>query len=188
MDDRDLVLVSRCLMGDATAYHELYAARAAAVMAYFVRCGFGPVEAEDLTQETFIRAFKSLEGFDAQKGYFQQWLGAIARNVARRKWEGRRGGADANYDAQVASSSLAGDEAADPARRAEDREAMEALEACIAGLSDADRQIVRLRYVEAMSTRGIAQTCGIPESTVRLRLDEARRQLAKCMKGRGVDL
>lgn len=188
MDDRDLVLVSRCLMGDASAFHELYEARAAGVMSYFVRCGFGPVESEDLTQETFIRAFKSLEGFDAQKGYFQQWLGAIARNMARRKWEGRRGGANPDYDAQVAASSLADDESADPARRAEDSEALAALAACVEGLSEADRQLVRLRYVEAMSTRGIAQTCGIPESTVRSRLDEACRHLAKCMKGKGVKL
>jgi len=187
MDDRDLVLVSRCLMGEAAAYYELYEARAAAVMAFFVRCGFGPVEAEDLTQETFLRAFKSLETFDAQKGYFCQWLGAIARNLARRKWEGKHG-ADANYDPQIAAASLEDDDAADPQRRAEDSEALAALEECLSRLSDSHRQIVRLRYVEAMSTRGIAQTCGIPESTVRLRLEEARQSLGQCLKGKGVDL
>jgi DNA-directed RNA polymerase specialized sigma24 family protein len=46
--------------------------------------------------------------------------------------------------------------------------------------------LVRLRYVEARTTRGVGQAAGLPESTVRLRLAEARNLLERCLRGKGV--
>lgn len=184
MDDNDLVLVSRCLMGDTAAYGALYAARARGVMAYFRRSGFDQAQAEDLTQDTFIRAFKSLGTFDAQKGYFNQWMAAIARNVARKKWELSKGGGEL-YDPQLAEMTLASAEE-DPSAALQRQEDLDALAECVAGLSEDYRRIIRLRYVEAMTTRGIAQATDMPESTVRLRLNDARDRLAKCLRGKGI--
>ena len=72
-------VISRCLAGDDAAFDSLFAAHGRRVRAYFLRCGFGPADADDLTQDTFLRAFKSLGTFDATRGTFAGWSAATPR-------------------------------------------------------------------------------------------------------------
>ncbi len=87
VDSRDTDRIARCLKGYETAFADLYATHAGRVKAYLLRSGFAPAEADDLTQETFVRAFRSLRRYDAARGSFRAWLGEIAGGVA---WKHRR--------------------------------------------------------------------------------------------------
>lgn len=173
---------SRPPEGEAIAFTQVYARHEGRVKAYFRRRGFGPADAEDLTQEVFVRIFKSLHTFDAARGPLGPWLATVVRNVARRRWQ-RRTPAD-GLDPEMAEALLAAPE--DPAGSPEAREQVAALAGCIESLPPDLARMVRLRYVEGLTTRGIADATRMAEATVRLRLSEAKELLERCLKGKGV--
>jgi RNA polymerase sigma-70 factor (ECF subfamily) len=178
---RDADIIARRRSGDESAFADLYAAHGGRVKAYLLRSGFEPADADDLLQETFLRVFKSLDRFDPARGAFAPWLGAIARNVARRQWRKRR--QPENFDPQLAEEMFASDE--NPSEQPQRQEAYDALEDCLAALDDQPANLIRLRYVDGLTTRGLAQQTNLPESTVRLRLAEARAALSRCLAAKG---
>lgn len=181
MARRDVDIIARCLKGYEAAYRDLYHAHAPRIKAYLLRSGFASHAADDLTQEIFLRAFQHLRSYDERKGRFTTWLGTIARNVVRRQFS-RRSPGDA-YDPQLAEELLDAED--DPADAADAAELHQALRDCIEALGVEHRAIVRLRYVDGLTTRGIGQRLDLPEATVRLRLGEARGQLLKCLHSKG---
>jgi len=182
VDEREAELVLRCLSGETSAFEALYGAHAGRIAAYFLRSGFARADADDLTQETFTRAFRSLGTFDADRGAFRPWLATIARNVARKRW-GRRA-EPGNFDPELAEDVLAG--ADNPQTAAQQAEEIDAVRDCVSRLPEQLGRIIRLRYVEGRSTRGVAAATGIPEATVRSRLGEAYERLARCLAAKGV--
>lgn len=183
---RDADIVARCLKGYETAYADLYTTHAGKVRAYLLRCGFAPADADDLTQETFLRVFRSLRGFDVARGSFTTWLSALARNVARKFW--RKLAQPENFDPQLAEESFAVDESTGSSAATILHEEFAALKDCIARLDELLGQIIHLRYVDGLTTRSIGETVNIPEATVRLRLNEARGLLLECMQGKRFEL
>ena len=179
VNEQDVDLVRRAVAGDGSAFERLHAGHCRHVTAYFLRSGFAEAQAEDLAQDVFVRVFRSLHTFDGGRGTFRQWLAAVARNVARRHW-GRRPGPDC-FDPDLAEEVLAA-----PPEGGADREEVAALRACIAALPAELQRVVRLRYVEGRTTRGVAEAAGMPESTVRLRLQEAKALLQRCLRGKGI--
>lgn len=182
MADPDTTLIQQCLSRDAKAYETLYHAHAGRVAAYFLRSGFGHADADDLTQETFARAFRSLRTFDAERGTFRRWLAEIARNVARTHW-GRRKQV-ALFDAELAEQTFLAPE--NPADTPEAREELAAVGDCVGRLPEELWQVVRLRYVEGRTLRGVGAAAKMPEATVRLRLKEALALLERCLKQKGM--
>jgi RNA polymerase sigma-70 factor (ECF subfamily) len=182
MAQSDAQLVRDALSGTASAFEALHAAHGGRIQAYFLRSGFRPADADDLTQETFLRAYRSLGTFDAGRGAFSAWLSAIARNVARRRFARRRDPQD--FDPQLAEDTLAATE--NPAETAAGREEVDAVRDCVAELPEELGRLVRLRYVEARTTRGVSRAAGLPEATVRLRLGEARAAIRRCLKSKGI--
>ena len=179
VDEGQLILAGKA--GDEAAWEALYFLHAGRVRAYLLRSGFRGPNADDLLQETFVRAFRSLGGFDGERGAFAGWLGAIARNVARRHWSRRRD--PDSFDPELAERVFAG--GGDPAGDSQAREESAAVSDCVAALPGELGWIVRLRYVDGMTTRGIARATDLPESTVRLRLSEAMIRLGQCMRKKG---
>ncbi len=174
-------LIAQCLAGELNAFESLYTAHAGRVKGYFLRSGFGDGDAEDLTQQTFVRAYKSLGTFNAERGSFRTWLGAITRNVARRQWR-KAPGADL-LDPELAEVMFT--DHSSPHADSETREAIGALGVCMDRLEPDLAAVVQLRYVEGLTTRGIAERTTMPESTVRLRLGQAFDQLRRCMETKG---
>ena len=168
--------------GEDLAFTYLYSHHEGRVKAYFRRCGFAPADVEDLTQEVFVRIFTSLHTFDAARGPLGPWLATVVRNVARRRWQ-RRTPAD-GLDPEMAEALLAAPE--DPAVAPEAREEMAALAGCVESLPPDLARMVRLRYVEGLTTRGIGEATRMAEATVRLRLAEAKELLERCLKAKGV--
>ncbi len=150
--------------------------------AYFLRSGFQASDADDLVQETFLRAYKSIRTFDPQRGRFGTWISTIARNVTRRRW-GSRDGAD-SYDPEIAAEVFE----ADLDRRGDPqwRERMDAVSDCVGELPDELHRVVRLRYVDGLTTRAIAAETGLAEATVRLRLKESQALIQNCLRIKGI--
>lgn len=181
MSKRDNQLVARVLAGDAAAFGGLYDAHAGRVKAFFLRSGAGDADAEDLTQESFTRAFKGLKTYDARKGQFLTWVGAIARNVVRRHWGLRK--QPHAMDPELAEEMFATYD--NPGQTAAAGEEVQAIAGCVSALPQELARLVRLRYVDGRTTRGVAEAAGMPEATVRSRLAEAHALLLACMRGKG---
>ena len=182
IDERDAI--ARCLRGDASGFEDIHLAHAGRVMAYLLRSGFSRHDAEDLCQDVFARVIRSLKTFDPSKGAFSAWLATIARNVARKQWRRRQAG-EIDFDPELANETLAS--ADDTAGQAESAEAIEALDECIERLPADLQRLIRLRYVDGRTTRGIASVADSPEATVRLHLDKARDLLRRCLESKGID-
>jgi len=171
-------LVSQCLSGRGEAFDALYARHAGAVKAYFLRGGFVASDSDELLREAFLRAFRSLGTFDAARGSLRTWLGAIARDVARRHLH-RRVEAE-NFDGELADEPLAAQD-----RDPESLEEMKAVAAFVEALPDEMGRLVRLRYVDGRTTHGIAAVTGVPEPTVRIRLKESLAMMESWMRSQG---
>jgi RNA polymerase sigma-70 factor (ECF subfamily) len=141
--------------------------------------------AEDVVQETFLRAFRAFPGY--QGGSPRAWLFAILRNCWRDRAGGdhERGRVILNH-ASLTEAQAAGIEAIpDEAETAEDAlirtEESEALRATIAAIPEPFREALVLREMEQMSYREIAAITGVPIGTVMSRLARAREMLAKLL-------
>ena len=175
-------LISRSLAGEESACSQLYDTHAGRVAAYFRRSGFDSSLTADLTQETFVNVFGSLGGYDSGRGAFGAWLSAIAHNVARKYW--RRRTVENTFDPELADAMFAMPDHASSSP--EQREENDAVADCVSRLDQQAGELVRMRYVDGMTTRGIAAKASMPESTVRSRLVEALDCVARCLQGKGI--
>lgn len=146
--------------------------------------------AEDLAQETFVKAWKALARFDAERK-FSSWIFKIAHNSALDSL--RRQGIDTvSLDAPLGDSTEAPELPADPAaedplRRLVARDSGRALEAAIAELRPQYREILLLRFQEGLAYEEIAEVLSIPLGTVKIHIFRARAELARKMKALGWD-
>lgn len=174
-------LISRGRAGDHAALSALHSAHAPRIKAYALRSGFRQADADDLTQEAFLLAFGALDTFDCDRGDFAPWINTIARNLARKRFGEPN---TLQFDSELAAEALA--VRANPGDPPEIREQIDALSRCIKDLDSELAGVIRLRYVDGRTTRGIADATGISEPTVRLRLNEAAMLLKQCLKKKGV--
>lgn len=132
-------------------------------------------DADDLLQESFLRAYQNLEAFDLSRAFYP-WLYRIAVNLAlsalrRRKWH-----------EPVESLDLFPSTDDDPEKRTGSREFHFALERAIAKLPAEQRTILLLRTREDMSYQELSETLGIEIGTVMSRLARAREKLRAWMR------
>jgi RNA polymerase sigma-70 factor, ECF subfamily len=176
----DVQLVERALAGDEDACRTLVSRHERSVYNLVVRMLRNPAQAQDLTQDTFIRAFRHLASFDSAHK-FSNWILRIARNAAidairRREPEWVPLEAEEGRASPAASMPApAGD---DGPRRLERQEAARALEAALAHLRPEYREVVILRYHEDLSYEEIAEVTALPLGTVKSFLHRARAEMA----------
>jgi len=140
-------------------------------------------EAQDLTQEVFLRVFKSLRSFRAGEGTFVVWLTRLTRNLLIDHY--RRTRLDRATDSiedqlQVLEEKTAATARADGLLAG--REASEVLQCALQKLSPELRETVILRDLEGMEYREIAQVLNVPEGTVKSRLNRGRAELARLLR------
>ncbi len=134
-------------------------------------------EAEDLTQETFIRAFRGIHRFRGESS-FRTWLHRITLNVCWTHLARRHRGScmvALEQDDEVRSSRASGGIAADDPEA--ELIARQAIERALSELSDEARLVVTLRDIQGLEYREIAALTGVPIGTVESRLFRARRHL-----------
>jgi len=171
-DDATLVVQAR--EGNAEAFDTLVRRHYRA--AYAVARGRveSPMDAEDVVQESFVRALERLDDCDPSR--FTGWFLTIVRNRAHnaRIYEARRGGVDP-ASARLSAPERAGSEGGEA--RVRRRELREELERAVATLSPIQREVLLLHDLEEMAHAEIAKIVGVSVGMSRYHLMQARRRL-----------
>ena len=178
----DDVLVERCRKGDMQAFGVLVEKYQSRIFNMIFRMCSRRADADELSQEVFLRALKSLDNFRG-KSKFYTWLFRIAANltISHRRRSGRVSfqslDADERFDCQRAdelTAEIAGKRSQNPADAAQATETGELITAALNELDDDFRLIVVLRDVEDMDYAEISSTLNVPIGTVKSRLHRAR--------------
>jgi len=138
-------------------------------------------EAEDLTQEIFLRVFRSLDSFD-QRANFQTWLVSVTRNYCIDRY--RSGRRDREVFAREIDPATVTAEARglNPHARVEQQDRVALLREALRALSPPLRTAVMLRDIHELSYQEIAEQLGVAEGTVKSRINRGRAELARQIK------
>ena len=184
--------LERLRRGEAAAFNRLVEERHGDVYALLYRLTEDPEEARDLTQETFLQAFRHLANFRGDAD-LRTWLYRIAVNQARNRWrwwKRRRRDRTVSLDAPASEGSdaplSAGLEQAgapDPELQALARERERALHAALRTLSRPYREVIVLRDIEGLSYEEVASALDLNVGTVKSRLSRGRNELRRRLEG-----
>lgn len=175
----DLDLIHAVQSGRTEAFDELmkrYAASIYRVTYSFVR---GHADADDLTQETFIRVYRAIARFD-ERFQFYTWARKIAVNLCLNHL--KRRGRVRMQPLPMADGENESVDIPDPKAGVDDSGLRRDLEVALARLPDDQRSVFVLRVDEEMSYNEIAETLSIPVGTVMSRLSRARDRLKELLK------
>jgi RNA polymerase sigma-70 factor, ECF subfamily len=185
--DRDLV--DRAKSGDARAFGELVRRHQQRIHRLAVHMLRDRAEAEDVTQETFIRAFQALGRFDGRSEPYT-WFYRITINLSLNRIRSRKTSRASHDTDDPRLDGLLTDtrpESADPSNSAQRRELYQTLCHGIDGLSDTLRTTLILVCIDGRSHEDVASILGTPEGTIAWRVHEARRKLKEYLHARGFD-
>lgn len=176
-------LVRRARAGDGAAWEDIVSSFSRRIFNLAYRFTSNVEAAEDLTQDVFIRVYRSLEQYDAKQGDLANWLMRLARNLIiddyrHRQRNPQNSMADAVDDHEYHLRS-AGTTAH---REIERRELASQVHEGINKLPVDLRTCVILRDIEEMSYQEIVDVLKIPEGTVKSRINRGRIELAKILK------
>ncbi len=169
MDDVDAELVKKVLAKNDDALRELVQRHLQAIYTFCVRYTGNTEDAQDATQETFIKAWKKLKTFNTKKS-FRTWLFAIAKNTATDLMRKRKAVTFSKFDIGESQNVLT-DTLVDPEPLPDELFERASLasdaRSALAQLPARDRAILSLRYEEEESFEAIAHILKIPANTVR---------------------
>jgi RNA polymerase sigma-70 factor (ECF subfamily) len=181
--EQDLQLVKRCLAGEDSAWEDLLRSHNRKVYNLCYRFTGRSSEAEDLTQEVFIKIFQTLRTYDDAQGTFSTWLNRVARNHLvdhYRRTHKERLTSSLEEEPSVLLETPSSEE--HPMARVESRERHELLQAALDRLSPDMREAVVLRDFQDLDYDEIAQVLGVPQGTVKSRINRGRLELARVIK------
>jgi RNA polymerase sigma-70 factor (ECF subfamily) len=166
-------VVRRARSGDFGAFEDLYHRYLRGIYALCVRMTANPSRAEELTQETFVRAWRKLDQFRGEGG-FGAWLRRLALNLvlSERRSAARRGHLEIAADNVVAF----------PGAPARDHGSAIDLEQAIAVLPAGARRVFVLHDVEGYRHEEIAHLLGVATGTSKAQLHRARRLLREALR------
>ena len=171
-------LLKRCRDGDQAAWRDLVSEHGRRVFNLAYRFVGRVDEAEDVTQEIFIKVYRSLDRFRESDGSFGAWLMTVARNHAidhyRRRRDDRLRLAD---DPAVLDAVPSRDEG--PLQGLEREERAQLVHRGLRSLPPALRETLLLCDLEGLSHEDAASSLGIPVGTVKSRLNRGRLELAR---------
>jgi len=181
--DADAQLVERCLSGHEAAWEDLVRLHTRRVYSICYRFTNSDSEAQDLTQDVFLRVFKNLKSFRAGEGLFVVWLTRLTRNLLIDHYRRTRmDRATESIEDQVAALEESTAALARTEGMVAGREASELLQAALQKLSPELRETVILRDLEELEYREIAEVLNVPEGTVKSRLNRGRAELARVLR------
>jgi len=177
---REAALIERCAAGDETAYTELVAEHQRMVVQLAVNLLGDQDEALDLSQDVFLRVFRTIGRFRGQSS-LRTWIYRIAVNQARNRhrfWRRRHRADQVSLDAHVETHGdmMSGREAG-PDRVLAQKELATRLQRALDGLPFDQRTAIVLREVDGLSYEEIAFSLGVAVGTVKSRLTRARHAL-----------
>jgi RNA polymerase sigma-70 factor, ECF subfamily len=171
------LLVRRCIAGDAAAWEEIVQQYNRRIYNICYRFTGSANDAEDLTQEVFIKIYRTLNTYDLNRGAFMTWVTTVTRNLLVDHFRKAR--------QERMTDSLGEripDQAPAPDSNVQSRETREAVHAALQKLSPELREAVILRDLQDMDYRDIAETLKVPEGTVKSRINRGRGELARLLQ------
>jgi RNA polymerase sigma-70 factor (ECF subfamily) len=183
------MLVRRCIAGDAVAWEEIVRTYNRRIYNICYRFAGSGDDAEDLTQEVFIKMYRTLTTYDHTKGAFATWVTTITRNLLVdhfRKGKQQRLtdsiDATSEHEDALPLSEQIRDQSAPPDAHVRSREVGETVHAALGKLSPELREAVILRDLQDMDYREIATVLKVPEGTVKSRINRGRAELARLLQ------
>jgi RNA polymerase sigma-70 factor (ECF subfamily) len=184
------MLVRRCVAGDAVAWEEIVQRYNRRIYNICYRFAGSVDDAQDLTQEVFIKMYRTLSSYDPGRAAFMTWLTTITRNLLvdhfRKTKQDRMtetlDGASSEHEDAMPLSDKIPDKAPPPDARVQSREAGETVHHALQKLSPELREAVILRDLHDMDYREIAAVLKVPEGTVKSRINRGRAELARLLQ------
>ena len=171
-------LIQRCLQGDQHAWDLIVRQYWRKVFNVAYKFVGKHDEAEDLTQDIFLKIFKSLDTFD-RRANFQTWLISVSRNLCIDHYRSVRKERE-TIDRGVDASDLApATPEPGPIAALEQRDRVVLLRQAMAALPETLRTAVLLRDIQELSYQEIADKLRLPEGTVKSRINRGRTELAR---------
>ena len=175
------LLIARCLEGDQQAWEQIVRQHWRKVFNLAYKFVGRHDEAEDLTQDIFLKIFKALHTFD-RRANFQTWLISISRNLCIDHYRSVR-----KEREMVARDVEAGDlmpvsRERGPLAALEQTDLRLLIRRALSVLPDTLRQAVMLRDLQEFSYHEIADQLGLPEGTVKSRINRGRIELARQLR------
>jgi RNA polymerase sigma-70 factor, ECF subfamily len=185
--EADAQLVQRCLRGDGPAWEELVRRHTRRVYNLCYRFTNSSSEAEDLSQEVFLRIYRTLASYREAYGGFPTWLTSVTRNLLVDHY--RRSRHDRMTDAlddvlPVVEEKHSPVRAPDKAAMA--RQLSAQVQSALSRLSPDLREAVILRDLQGLEYNEIQQVLSVPEGTVKSRINRGRIELARILQEMGV--
>ena len=185
-------LVKRCLGGDAVAWEEIVRSHNRRIYNICYRFTGSADDAEDLTQDVFIKIYRTLASYDLERGAFTTWITTVTRNLLvdhfRRSKQDR---VTDSMDAAAFSGAAEGDspsvgdqikdEKPAPDARLATKETQKMVQQALQKLSPDLREAVILRDLQDMDYKEIAAALKLPEGTVKSRINRGRTELARLL-------
>lgn len=184
-------LVRRCASGDSAAWEEIVQRFHRRIYNICYRFAGSADDAQDLTQEVFIKVYRTVGSFDGEKASFNTWVTTVTRNLlvdhfrktrndrATDSIDAARG---VDEDGPTLADQLASDGRESPQVHVESRERREMVHRALQQISPDLREAVILRDLQDMDYREIAQVLKVPEGTVKSRINRGRAELARLLQ------
>ena len=187
-------LALACMAGDAGAWQQLVRLQHRRIYGICYRFTGSQADAEDLTQDVFIKLYRSLSSFDPAKGAFQTWIVTLTRNLLvdhfRRTRQDRATDSlditlSDNGDGPTRADQLA-DTRSVQFESVDQQQMRVRIQNALKQISPELREAVILRDLEDLDYKEIAQVLRIPEGTVKSRISRGRAELARILQREGI--
>ncbi|MGC2108378.1 MAG: sigma-70 family RNA polymerase sigma factor [Candidatus Korobacteraceae bacterium] len=192
MDDNQAVnaLVRRCVSGDAAAWQEIVQQYNRRIYNICYRFSGSADDAADLTQEVFIKMYRTLATFDTTRASFMTWVTTVTRNLLvdhfrKGKYDRITDSLDATPGNQEEGLTIAEqleDRGASPEARVRSQETQKLVHEALRRLSPELREAVILRDLQDMDYKDIAKVLNVPEGTVKSRINRGRTELGRLLQ------
>jgi RNA polymerase sigma-70 factor (ECF subfamily) len=182
-------VVSLCMNGDSGAWAELVRTHHRRVYGLCYRFTGNPADAEDLTQDVFLKIYSNLASFDTTRGSLQVWITTMTRNLLVDNFRRTRNqratsslddGWESTEELKPIDRLTSRDRS--PLESAAQKELAKMVQDALARVSVELREAVILRDLQDLDYKEIAQVLGIPEGTVKSRISRGRAELARLLE------
>jgi RNA polymerase sigma-70 factor (ECF subfamily) len=184
------MLVRRCVAGDVVAWEEIVQRYNRRIYNICYRFAGSGDDAQDLTQEVFIKMFRTLSSYDVERGAFMTWVTTITRNLLvdhfRKSKQDRMtdslDAAPSEHEDAMPLSDKIEDKGPSADTSVQGRETRELVHRALQKLSPELREAVILRDLQDLDYRDIATVLKVPEGTVKSRINRGRAELARLLQ------
>jgi len=181
--EQEQELLDRCLAGEDSAWEALIKAYSRKIYNLCYRFTGRIEEAEDVTQEVFIKVFQTLKTYHAAQGSFGTWLNRVARNhLVDHYRRARKDRVTSSLEDELPEAEQQPSPQMEPTGRVESRERREVLQQALDKLSPDLREAVILRDLHDLDYEEIALVLSVPQGTVKSRINRGRLELGRVLK------